>query len=166
MGTQPPQKGEGPQLSAHVYCGQTARWINFPLDTELGLCPGHTVLDSDPDPLKGVQPPQFLAHVRCGQTAWWMKMLLDREIDLGPGYIALDGDAAPPQRDTAPQFSAHVNCGQMAGWIKMPLGTKVGLGPGHIVLHEHLFLFMCILIYFYESCFTYFVSEKLNKYPF
>jgi len=31
-----------------VYCGQTVRWIKMKLGTEVGLGPGHTVLDGDP----------------------------------------------------------------------------------------------------------------------
>jgi len=38
------------QLSAHVYCDQTAAWIKMPLGTWVGLCPGDIVLDGDPAP--------------------------------------------------------------------------------------------------------------------
>ena len=46
---------------ALVYCAQTAGWIKMPLRTEVGLVPGHVVLDADPAPAKkGVQqPPTF-----------------------------------------------------------------------------------------------------------
>ena len=47
----PPEKGAHPQFSAHVYCGQTAGWIKMALGTEVGLGPGHIVLDGDPAPL-------------------------------------------------------------------------------------------------------------------
>jgi len=41
-----------------VVHGQMAEWIKMPLGTEVGLSPGHTVLDGDPAPLrKGVQQP-------------------------------------------------------------------------------------------------------------
>jgi len=30
-----------------VYCGQTVGWITMPLGTEVGLGPGHIVLDGD-----------------------------------------------------------------------------------------------------------------------
>jgi len=44
-----PKKGQRPpEFSAHVYCGQTARWIKMALGMEVGLSPGHTVLDGDP----------------------------------------------------------------------------------------------------------------------
>jgi len=59
----PPQKGGGapPQFSVHVYCGRTAGWINMALDMEVGLAPGHIVLDGDPAPLpqKGDRPQIF-----------------------------------------------------------------------------------------------------------
>ena len=56
-----PKSGQGPQFSAHVYCGQTAGWIKVALGMEVGLCPGHIVLDGDPapPPQKGTQPPIF-----------------------------------------------------------------------------------------------------------
>ena len=50
-----------------VYCGQTVGWIKMKLGMEVGLSPGHTVLDGDSTPPEG-QSPQFLAHVYCGQT--------------------------------------------------------------------------------------------------
>jgi len=119
-----------------VYCGQTVGWIKTKLSTEVGLGPGHTVLDEDPapPPPKG-HSPQFLAHICCGQKAGWIKMPLGREAGLGPSDIVLDGDPAPPKRGHSPQFSAQVYCGQTATWIKMPLGMEVGLSPGHIVLN-------------------------------
>ena len=41
------------------------------LDMQVGLGPGHNVLDGDPAPLpsKGGEAPQFLAHICCGQVA-------------------------------------------------------------------------------------------------
>ena len=45
-GVEPP-----PQFSAHVYCGQTDGWIKTELGMEVGLGPGHIVLDGDPAPL-------------------------------------------------------------------------------------------------------------------
>jgi len=104
MGTQlPPGRGTAPslsQFSAHVCCRptQTARWINMPLGTEVGLGPDDIVLDGDPapPPKGGTAPPPFSAHVYCGQTAGWIKMLLSTEVGLGPGNIVLDGAQLPP----------------------------------------------------------------------
>ena len=109
----PSPKGRAQQPTPnfrHTYWVQTAGWIKMPLGIEVGLGPGHIVLDGD---LKGAQPLQFSAHVYYGQTAGWIKMPLGTEVDLGPGHIMLDGDPAPPKRGTAaPLFSARVYCGQ------------------------------------------------------
>jgi len=50
-----------PRFSAHVYCGQTAGWIKMALGMEVGLSPGHIVLDGDPAPLpkRGQSPFNF-----------------------------------------------------------------------------------------------------------
>jgi len=71
-------------------------WIKMPLDVEVGLGPGHIVLDGDPALSKKGVHPQFSAHVCCGQMAGWIKMSLGKEVGLGPGDIVLDGDPAPP----------------------------------------------------------------------
>jgi len=41
-----------------VYCGQTVGWIKVKLGMQVGLGPGHVVLDGDPAPLpqKGTAP--------------------------------------------------------------------------------------------------------------
>ena len=63
----PLSKRGGSQFSAHVCCGQTAGWIKMTLGMEVGLGPGHIVLDEDPalPPQKGGghSSPQFSAHV-------------------------------------------------------------------------------------------------------
>jgi len=72
-------------------------WIKMPLSREVGLGPGHIVLDGDPaPPLSKGHSLIILAHVCCGQTAGWIKMPPGREVGLGPGHIVLDGDPAPP----------------------------------------------------------------------
>ena len=67
------------------------------LGMQVGLGPGHIVLDGDPTLLpKGAQPPpQFSAHISCGQMAAWIKMSLGMELGLGPGDFVLHGDPAP-----------------------------------------------------------------------
>ena len=61
-----------------VYCGQTVGWIKMKLGTEVGLSPGHIVLDGDPapPPPKAGRAPQFSAHICCGQMVRWIKMPL------------------------------------------------------------------------------------------
>jgi len=139
MGTQLPlsKRGQSPQFSAHVYCGQTAGWIKMSLGTEVGLGPGHIVQDGDPapPPPKGAQPAIF------GPYLLWPTGWMDQYPKWYGGWPRLRRHYArwepssPTKRGQSPQFSAHVCCGQSSGWIKMPLGTKIGLGPGHIVLH-------------------------------
>ena len=55
------------------------------LGVQVGLCPGHIVLDGDPahPPQRGGDP-QFLAHICCGQMAGWIKMPLGMKEGLGP----------------------------------------------------------------------------------
>ena len=131
MGTQPPTpKGAEPhQFSAHVYCCQTAAWINWPRR----LC-----VRRGPRSPSQRSPPQIF-----GPCLLWPNGWMDQDgtwhggIGLGPVHIVLDGDTAPLPKKGAeppPQFSAHLNCGQTAGCIKMPLGMEVGLSPGDFVL--------------------------------
>jgi len=110
------------------------------LGTEVGLGPGHTVLDGDPafPPLKGHSPPIFGSYL-LWQTAGWINMSLGREVDLGPGDIVfrlLDGALIPRKRGegTTPPILTNVYCGQTIGWIKMKLGMEVALDPDDIVL--------------------------------
>ena len=73
-----------------VYCSQTVGWIRMSLGLEVGLRPGHIVLDGDlahfPQRSKASR---FSAHVCLGQTAGWIKMHLGREVGLDPGDICL-----------------------------------------------------------------------------
>jgi len=118
------------------YCGQTVGWIKMKLGTQVGLGPGHTVLDGDPAPLpqKGAEPYNFRPMSIVASTAGWIKMPPGMEVCLGPGHIVLDGDPAPPPpKGHSPQFPAHICCNQMAGWIKMQLGMEAGLSPSDIV---------------------------------
>jgi len=50
-----------------VYCGQTVRRIKMKLGVQVGLGPGHIVLDGNPSPLPQKEhSPQFSAHICCG----------------------------------------------------------------------------------------------------
>jgi len=61
-----PLKGTQPsQFSVHVYCGQTAGWMNTPLGTEVDIGPDYIVLDGVPALReRGTTTPFF--HVYCG----------------------------------------------------------------------------------------------------
>ena len=91
-----------------VYCVQTVGRIKMKLGMQVGLGPGHVVLDGNPAPLsERGRIPQFSARVYCGQTALRIKMPIGIEVGLGPGHILLDGDPAPPPpkiSGTAPNF--------------------------------------------------------------
>jgi len=73
----------------------------MPLDTNVGLGPGHIVLDGDPAPPKGAQPPIF------GPCLLWIKMPLGTELGLGPDDAVLDrgpSSMLPLKGGTAPTF--------------------------------------------------------------
>jgi len=127
-----------PVLSClYRWCTVAKRWIKIKHSMQVGLGPGHFVLDGDPalPPPKGHSPPIFGPYL-LWPKAGYIKISLNIEVGLGPGDFVSDGDPAPPPQKWggAPsQFSAHVHCGQTAGWIKIALGMEVGLGPGHNV---------------------------------
>ena len=87
----------------------------MPLGMEVGLGPGHIVLDRDParPPTKKDSSPQLSAHVCCAQTAEWIKMQHDVEVGIDASDNVLHGDPdAPAKRGTAPNFRLNVYCGQ------------------------------------------------------
>jgi len=71
--------------------------VKMKFGMQVGLGPGHIVLDGDPapPPLKRHSLPQFSAVICCGQMAAWIKMSLGMELGLGLGDFVLDGDSAP-----------------------------------------------------------------------
>ena len=80
-----------------VHCGQTAGRIKMKLGMQVGLSPGHIVLDGDPAPLpQSGTAPQFSVHICCGQMAALIKMPLGMEVGLVPGDFVLDGDPNLP----------------------------------------------------------------------
>ena len=90
--------GSCPVLSVtFVHCGQTVGRIKMKLGMQVGLGPGHIVLDRNPapHPPKGHSPTKFSAHICCGQMAAWIKMPVGMELGLSPGDFVLDGDPAP-----------------------------------------------------------------------
>jgi len=88
----------------------------MPLGMEVGLGPGHTVLDGDPAAPKGHSSPlpsSIFDPCLLWPTAGWINMPLGTEVDLGPGHIVLYGDPVPLcQKGRSPQFSADVCFGQ------------------------------------------------------
>ena len=95
------------------------------LGLQVGLGPGHIVLERDRAPLsqKGRSPQIF------GPYLLWLNGWMDQNAtSLGARphpkrHCVRWGPSSPPQKGTEPpQFSARVYYGQQAGWIKMPLG--------------------------------------------
>ena len=96
-----------------VHCGQTVGRIKMKLDKQVGIGPGHIVLDGDPaaPPQRGTASPQFSANIGCGQMASWIKMPLGTNVGLGPGRIVLHGDLArcsPRERAQPPIFGMSI----------------------------------------------------------
>ena len=120
-----------------VYCGQMVWRIKTKLGMQVGLGPGHTVLDGDPPPppLKGHSPPIF------GPYLLQPNGCMDQDATMygarpRPRRLCVRwGPRSPsPKGGGAPKFSAHVYCGLRAGWMKLVLGIEVGLSPGDFVL--------------------------------
>ena len=85
----------------------------MPLGTEVGLGPGHIVLDGDPAlPLPpkwgGSKDPQFSAQLYCDQTTRWINKPLGTEVGHGPCHIVLHGDPHPPPKGHTPIFGLSV----------------------------------------------------------
>ena len=129
-----------------VYCGQTVGWLKIKLGVQVGLGPGHIMLDGDPalPPQQGHNS-QFSAHFYCGQTAGCTKMPLGMELGLSPADFVLDGDTAPPQKGGgAPQiFGPCLLC---------PLGMEVGPSSNY----EHYFTVIASYHFWY-------VKEELES---
>jgi len=86
----------------------------MPLGTKVGLGSGHTVLDGDPAPPKGVQHPHFSAHVYCGQTpnSWMDQDATWYGSRPQPRPHCVRWGPSSPKGVQHPYFSAHVCCGQ------------------------------------------------------
>jgi len=133
----PLQRGTAPQFSAHICCGQIARWVKVPRDMEVGLGPGDFGVrwgHSSP-PQKGAEPAIF------DGCLLWPNGWMDQDGTWHGGgpwsrpHCARWGPSSPPQKGgRAPQFSAGFYCGQRAGCVKMPFGMQVGLSPDDFVL--------------------------------
>ena len=103
---------------------------------EVGVGPGHIVLDGDqfPSAKKGQRPHIF------GPSLLWPNGWMHQDATWYGGrpqtrrLCVRWGPNPYPKRSGAPHFSAHVYCGQTAGWMKLILGVEVGLSPGDFVL--------------------------------
>ena len=109
------------------------------LGTQVGLGPGHIVLDGDPAPPlpKGKSPPIFGPYLLrpngCmdQDVTWYGARPRPRRL------CVRQGPSSPSRKSRQrhpPQFSAHFYPGQTAECIKMPVGMEVGLSPGDFAL--------------------------------
>jgi len=92
------------------------------LGTQVGLGPGHNVLDGDPAPLpkKETEAPIFGPFL-LWPNAGCIDMPLGMEVGLVPGYTMLDGDpAVPPKGGTA---------GSPNGWMDQDATNWYGGRP-------------------------------------
>jgi len=107
-----------------VYCGQTVERIKTKLVMQVGLVPGHIVLDADPGaPLPKGHSPQFSVHVFCGQTAAWIKMPLGMAVGLGPGRIVLHDllSTESPPKSVTDRRTDSSNC---SSCFREPRGSQ------------------------------------------
>ena len=71
------------------------------LGTQVGLGPGHVVLDGDPAPLlQRDRAAQFSGYICCGQMSAWIKIPLGMEANLGRGgrLFVRWGPRSPPTK--------------------------------------------------------------------
>jgi len=78
-----------------VYCGQTVGWIKMPLGMAVGLGPGHSVLDGDPDPPKrGTEAPTFRPTsivTKRSPISATAELLLKQKLITNTGWIPYTG---------------------------------------------------------------------------
>jgi len=156
------------EFSAYVYCGQTAGWIKTALGTEVGLGPGHIVLDGDPAPLpKRVQIiPIFGPFILSPNgwmhqdATWYGGRLQPRRLCVrwGPSspHPEKSGTAAPTLRPMS------IVAKQLDG---PPIGTEIGLSTGDIVWGSSI----SEMTYFVstQSVYTlYLFSHQSHSFPF
>ena len=128
------KRGQSPQFSAHVYCGQTAGWIKMPLGTEVRLGLGDTALDGDPapHPLKGHSPnfgpmsvvAKWLDGLRCHLV--WRKASAQATF-----YFVFDENPAAPRKRAQPHPIFGPCLLWPNGWMdEDTTWHAVNLGPG------------------------------------
>ena len=120
-----------------VHCVQTIGRIKMKLGMQVGLDPGHIVLDGNPAPPLQHSPPIFgpypLRPNGCidQDATWYGGRPRPRRhcVRWGPrSPLPKRGRGRAPSK-----FSAHVYCGQTAGWMKLVLGMEV-----HTYIREDL----------------------------
>jgi len=165
-----PPRGTAPSQFLAVCCGQTARWIKMPLGAEVGLGPGHIMLDGDPAPPKNGHSPYFSHHVYCGKRLDGSRCHLVRYCGRSRSSPHCVGwcPSLPPERGTAalPSFqplssvpkrlpisaTAELLYLLLRGQFGFPedsednLGKTAGIDVGTFVgccFHRRFFVFLC-----------------------
>ena len=94
-----------------AHCGQTVGRIKMKHGTQVGLSPGHIVLDRDPAPItkKGAEASIIQRPPVFGPCLLWPNGWVEQDATWyggrpRPGDIALDWDPAPPKRGTTSSF--------------------------------------------------------------
>jgi len=103
------------------------------LGMDVGLGPGHIVLDGNPASLskKGAEPPPNFGPISIvvkplyvSGTTWYGGRPQPMR------HCVTWGPSSPSPKREQPPILANIRCGQTVGWTKMPLDMEVGLGPG------------------------------------
>jgi len=102
-------------------------WMKMKVGVQVGLGPGHIVLEGDPapPPYRGTAP-----HIFAPYLLWPNGWVNQDGTWHGGGSESKPHCAtwgAPKKGGRGPHFSANFHCGQTAGWIKMPLGIVVSV---------------------------------------
>jgi len=113
-----------------LLCGQTVGRIKTKLGMQVGLGPGHNVLDGDPapSPPNGHSPqifgPYLLQPNGCvdQDVTWYRARPRSRRLCVRWGSRC----PFPKRGGGPPKFSADVYFDQTAGWMKLILGMVVG----------------------------------------
>jgi len=128
------------------------------LGVQIGLGPGHIVLDGNPapPPQRGTAPTQFSAHICCGKMAALFKMPLGMELGLSPDDFVLDGDPAVPSPKNGAELPSPIigtfvlwsnGCmHQDAAWYggrPQPRGLCVRWGPSPPKFLAHVYYSYC-----------------------
>jgi len=86
-----------------VYCEQTVGWITVKLSVQVGLGPGHIVLDGDPAPsFGGGTAPNFRPMSVVAKRLDGLRCHLVSEVGLGPGDFVFDGTQLPSEKRAQP----------------------------------------------------------------
>ena len=118
----------------------------MPPGMQVGLGPGHILLDGDPapPPQKGAERPQFSAHSCCGQMAGRIKMPLGREVGPKKRHCVRYGPLSPlpPKGPSLPQVFGPCLLWSN-GWMDEDstwCGSRPQLWPHCVRNKQHLYI--------------------------